>query len=256
MLWIDHNTITLKPQHRIPWTVAAGAMQLVKTSVLRALREQRPDPWEETVAGARPEDWYNSFWRRLCLRALIVIRAVASSLILGEFENIRQEHQRRSLLEHQRRSLLAVGFTGQEATLGIEAGQKSGLATAHPRLKEYHGPTGRGKAMSISQGKFPMPAEQCEHPTESVKARGNSRAVWWTCALCGSRSVNLVWWTVTSAVIDQEMVDETEEEGLELARNITAALRQQGASQGTAFAAVAHALKANRIDRRVHSLPL
>ena len=231
-------------------------MQLVKTSVLRALREQRPDPWEETVAGARPEDWYNSFWRRLCLRALIVIRAVASSLILGEFENIRQEHQRRSLLEHQRRSLLAVGFTGQEATLGIEAGQKSGLATAHPRLKEYHGPTGRGKAMSISQGKFPMPAEQCEHPTESVKARGNSRAVWWTCVLCGSRSVNLVWWTGTSAAIDQEMVDETEEEGLELARNITAALRQQGASQGTAFAAVAHAMKANRIDRRVHSLPL
>ena len=176
----------------------------MKKNVQRALREQRPDPWEEAAAGARSEEWLTSSWRRLCLRAFFVIRAVASSLILGEFENLRQEQQRRSLL--------AAGFTGQEATLVIEAGQESGPATAHSRSKEYHGPTGRGKALSISKGKFSRPAEQCEHPTESVKPRGNNVAIWWTCVLCGSR-----WERVEEALEDPypEQPDEAAGEVLE-----------------------------------------
>ena len=176
----------------------------MKKNVQRALREQRPDSWEEAATRARSEEWLTSSWRRLCLRASFVIRAVASSLILGEFENLRQEQQRRSLL--------AAGFTGQEATVVIEAGRESGPATAHPRSKEYHGPIGRGKALSISKGKFSMPAEQCEHPTESVKPRGNNVAIWWTCVLCGSR-----WERVEEALEDPcpEQPDEAAGEVLE-----------------------------------------
>ena len=89
----------------------------MKKNVQRALREQRPEPWEEATAGDRMEE-------RLCLRACIVIQAVESSLIMGRFENLRQAHQRRSLL--------AAGLTGQEAALVIETSQTSGLGTAWP----------------------------------------------------------------------------------------------------------------------------